>query len=81
MRFTTSLERVPNVASETVPVFVRLTMALSRPFKADHPAFPLTSYASLLQAIDGVMSLALRQQVYSLSSSSTLQMFQDASRL
>ena len=35
MRSTPSLRTFPNAAYETVPVFVRLTMALSRPFKDD----------------------------------------------
>ena len=39
-------------------------MALSRPFKEDHLALPLFTLF-LLQAIDGVMSLALCPQVVS----------------
>ena len=42
MRATPSLRSFPNVASETVPVFVRLTMALSRRFKEDCLALPLS---------------------------------------
>ena len=53
MRSAPSLRRVPNVAFKTVPVFVGLTMAFSRPFKEDRPAFN----ASLLQVISGVVSL------------------------
>ena len=52
---------------ETVPVFVSLTMALSRPFKEDSLALPLF-HASLLQAIAGVMSLALSPQAVSQAS-------------
>ena len=64
MRSTPSLRSIPNVAIETVPMFVWLTMALSRPFKEDRLAEEEASFhASLLQAIDGVMSLALCQQV------------------
>ena len=54
MRSTPSHRRFPNVPFETVSVFVWLTVALSRPFEEDRLAI-----ASLLQAIDGVMSLAL----------------------
>ena len=57
-----------DVVFETVLVFVRLTMALSRTFREDRLALPaLSTYASLLQAIDGVMSLALCPQVVSTS--------------
>ena len=41
MRSTSSLRNFPNVASETVAMFVGLTMALSRPFKEDRLAFLL----------------------------------------
>ena len=43
MRSTPSLTSFPNVAFETVPMFVRLTMALSRPFKEDCLALPLST--------------------------------------
>ena len=56
MRSTPSLSSFPNVATETVPMFVILTMALSRPFKEDRVALPLSM--PLLQMIDGVMSFA-----------------------
>ena len=46
----------PNVAFETVPMFASLTMALSRPLKENRPA-------SLMQAIDGVIYLALCPQI------------------
>ena len=61
----------PNVAFETVPMFVRLTMALSRPFKEDRLALPLST-PSLLQAICGMMSLGF-VPAGSVSSFSTLQ--------
>ena len=60
MRSAPSLRGFSNVAFETVPVFVWLTMALSRPFKEDCLA--------IIQAIDGVMSLALCPQVVSQAS-------------
>ena len=64
MRSTPSLRRFPNFALETVPVFVWLTMALSRPFKGRSSS--VSSFrASLLQAIDGVVSLAFCPQVVS----------------
>ena len=40
MRSIPSLRSFPNVAFETAPVFVWLTMALSRPFKEDRLALP-----------------------------------------
>jgi len=40
MQSIPSLRDFPNVAFETVPVFVQLTMALSRPFKEDRLALP-----------------------------------------
>ena len=43
MRSTPSLRSFPNVAFETVAMFVRLTMALSRPFMNDRPALPLST--------------------------------------
>ena len=71
-------EVFPNVAFETVPMFVWLTVALSRPFKENRLTDdgPLSSFqgrsssassfhASLRQAIDSVMSLALSPQVVS----------------
>ena len=55
MRSTPFLRSFLNFVFETVPMFVSLTMALSRPFKEIRLA---SFHASLLQAIDGVMSLA-----------------------
>ena len=49
-------QKVFNVAFETVPMLVRLTMALSCPLKEDRLALPLST--PLLQEIAGVMSLA-----------------------
>ena len=43
MRSTASLRSFPNVAFETVPTFVCLTMALSRPVKEDRLALPLSN--------------------------------------
>ena len=58
MRSTPPFRSFPNVAFETLPTFVSLTMALSRPFKKDRLALPFFN-ASLLLAIFGVMFLAL----------------------
>ena len=41
MRFTPPLSSFPSIAFVTVPMFVSLTMALSRPFKEDRQALPL----------------------------------------
>ena len=49
----------PNVAFETVPIVVWLTIALSRPLKEDRRAISLL-HDSVLQVLDDVMSLALR---------------------
>ena len=54
-------QRFPNVAFQTVPMFVWLTMALCRPFK-DEDRLALLLSTPLLQAIDGVMSFALCSQ-------------------
>ena len=51
----------------SIAMFVWLTMALSRSFKEDYLALSSFS-ASLLQAIDGVISLALCLQVVSQAS-------------
>ena len=59
MRSTPSLRSVPSVAFETVPMLVCLTMARSRPPQGRSVERFLFLYASLLQAIDGVMPLAL----------------------
>ena len=43
MRSTPTLRSIPNVAFETVPMFAWLTTALSRPFKEDCLALPLST--------------------------------------
>ena len=69
MHSTLSIRGFPNVAFETVPVFVWLTMALSRPFKEDRLALPLSTPLSSRRSM---MPLALCPHVR-VSSSSTLQ--------
>ena len=64
IRSTTSLRSFPNFAFETVSMFVWLTMA-SLSFFQGRSSSASSLHASLLQAIDGVMSLALCQQVMS----------------
>ena len=75
-----SLRSFPNVAFETVPMFVWLTMTLSRPFNEDRLALRPSTPSSLLYAIDGcdVLGFVLAGSV---SSSSTLQVFREASYL
>ena len=46
MRPTPSIRSFPNVLFETVPMFVWLTMALSRPFKEDRLALPISTLLS-----------------------------------
>ena len=60
MRSTSSLS-FPNVALQTVPMFIRLTMALSCLSRRSSSASFF--HASLLQAIYGVVSLALCPQI------------------
>ena len=48
MHTTPSLRSFPNVAFETVPMFVWLTMALSRPVKEDRLALPLSTPLSYI---------------------------------
>ena len=43
MRSAPPLRIFPNIAFQTVPMFVWLTMALSRPFKEDRLALPLSA--------------------------------------
>ena len=73
MRSIPSFRRFPNVAFETVPMFVWLTMALSCPFKEDRLAL-LFFHTYLLQPIIDVPA-------GSVSSSPTLQTFREASHL
>ena len=42
------LRNFPNLAFETVPVFVRFTMALSRPLKEKHRVKPVSSRRSMV---------------------------------
>ena len=55
MRSKPSLRRFPNIAFETVPMFVRLTMIRSHLLNEGRR--PFSFYVSLLHAIDGVMSM------------------------
>ena len=49
MRSTSSLRSFPNDAFEMVPLFIRLTMALSHPFKEDCLMLPLSTRLSSRQ--------------------------------
>ena len=55
MRSTPSLRSFPNVAFETVPVFLWLTMALSRPFKEDRRPLSLSTSLSSRRPIYDVL--------------------------
>ena len=80
MHCTPSLRSFPNVAFETVPMLLLSTMALSQRLKMSERFFLCFSLPPPFpQAIDSVMSLALYPQV--VSSSSTFQIFRDASHL
>ena len=80
MRSTPSLRRFPNVALRTVPVLVWLPMALSpRPVKEDRWALPLSTPLSSRRSMVWCPWLCARR--YSVSSSSTLQIFRAATRL
>ena len=57
MRSTPSLSSFPNVAFETVPMFVWLTMALSRPFKGDRLALPLSTPLSSRRSVAWVCTI------------------------
>ena len=46
IRSTPSLRSFPNGTFETVPMFIRFTMALSRPFKKDRRTLPLSTSLS-----------------------------------
>ena len=52
MRPTPSLGIFPNVAFETVPMFVGLTITLSRPFKEDRRMLPLSASLSSRRSIN-----------------------------
>ena len=51
MRFTPSLRSFPNIAFQTVPMFVWLTMAFSHPFKKDRLALPLSTPLSSRRSV------------------------------
>ena len=51
MRPTPSLRDSPSVAFVTVPVFVSFTMVVSRPFKEDRLALPLSTPLSSRQSV------------------------------
>ena len=51
MRSTPSLRRFPKVVFEMIPMFVCLTMALSRPFKEDRLALPLSTPLSSRRSV------------------------------
>ena len=78
VRPTPSLRRFPSASFETVPVFVWLTMALSLPFREDRLALPHSTPLSSRRSIVWCPWLCARSNV---SSSSTLQIFREASRL
>ena len=67
-----SLRSFPNVAFETVPMFVWLTMTLSRPFKEGHLALPLPRLSLPGDRWCGVFSFV---PAGSVSSFSLLQIF------
>ena len=64
MRSIPSLRSFPSVTFETVPMFVWLTMASLSSFQG-RSSSASSVHASLLQAIDGVLSLVLWPQVVS----------------
>ena len=74
---TSSLSSFPNVAFETVPLFVWLTMVLSRPFK-DHLAFPRPLPLSSRDQLCVSLALCLNGSV---SSFSAIQILREASHL
>ena len=57
IRFIPSLTGFTNVAFETVPMFVWLTMALFRPFKEDRLSTPLTSRRLVVYALYTILPL------------------------
>ena len=79
MPSTPSLRSFPNVAFETVPKFVLLTMALSRPFREDRLALIL--FARLSPPGDRWCDVLGFVPAGSVSSFSTLQIFREASHL
>ena len=73
-----ALRSFPNVAHGIVPVLVILTMALSHPFKEDRLALSLSMPLSSRRSMVEYPCFALACRV---SSSRTLQIFQDTSHL
>ena len=78
MRSTPSLRSFPNVAFETVPMFVWLTMALSRPFKKDRLVLPLSTPLSSRRSMVWWPWLCA---ALSVSSFSTPQIFGEATHM
>ena len=76
MRSAPSLRSFPNVAFETAPMFVWLTMALSRPIKEDRLALPLSTPFSSNRSMVWCPWLV---PAGSVSSFSTFQIFREAS--
>ena len=72
MRSTPSLRSFSNVAFETVPVFVWFTMALSRPFKEDRQALPLSTSLSSRRSMVWCPWLCARRWCLQLLSTSDL---------
>ena len=77
MRSAPSLWSVPNIAFETVPIFVRLRMTFSRPFKENRLALSLRLYPPGDQSCDVLCFVPAG----SVSSFSTLQIFRKESHL
>ena len=61
-RSTPSLRSFPNVVFETVPMLVWLTMALSRPFKEDRLALPLSTPLPSRRSLVWCLWLCARRQ-------------------
>ena len=85
MHYTPSLRSFPKVAFEAVPMFIWLTMALSRPFKEDRLALPLSTPESFPPGdrwcdVLGLVPAGSVRFVPS-GSSSTFQIFREASHL
>ena len=74
------LRNSPSIAFEMVPVLARLLMSLSHPFH-QRSSSTFTFYTSLLETVSGVMSSALFAPASSVSSFSTLEIFQDTNRM
>ena len=71
MRSIPSLRSFPNAACETVPMFVWLTMVLSRPIEEDRFSFIVFILATLsFRYFDGILPLLLSVLVRTLQASS-----------